>query len=602
MLAFLSRLPVLEKFIRYWVIFYRYTGASLLVYILISLLVTLVESVGISLFFPLLSGLQGGGNAPSSAVGAWVARAFSLAGIEYGLGPLLGLMVVVFLLKAAIQFGAGAYQSHIIARFLREITMLSYGSITSQDYRSFLSRNIGVLANMTVNETNRAMTALVKFAGLFPSMIAIGIFAFMACRIDLGLTVAALVFGFFVLLLTRYVAKVAKAYSYRNTEAFGRLNELVLQSFGAFKYLRSTAGMEPLRRQVGKTVDRLSSTQFALSTTANFSQVINEPVIMLFLVGMLWHQTMVEKNSLAQVVVLALFFFRLIKEVMLFQTCWHGFNATLGSIDFVSSVIRDAEASREIFSGRKFGGLERGVRFEGVSFSYGNRQVLHGVTLEVPRNAMVAVVGESGSGKSTFVDLLTGMLRPSEGTVLLDGRSLQELDLSSYRARMGYVTQEPALFNDTIANNISFWAEGDPIALRSRVEAAASAANCRAFIEELELGFDTVLGDRGVNLSGGQRQRVAIARELFKRPDLLILDEATSALDSETELEVQKSIEGLRGQVTTVVIAHRLSTIRRADLIYVFSEGRVAEVGTFDELHGKAGSLFRKICELQGLR
>jgi ABC-type multidrug transport system fused ATPase/permease subunit len=601
MIELISRLPVLEKFIRYWRVFRQYTGARLWAYIFISLTTTLIESVGIGLFFPLLGSLQGA-EGPRTAFEIKLAQLLEKFGIAFELQSLLVCILVVFFAKAALQFAAGVYQSHILSIFLTAITKRVFDAVAAQEYKHFLTRNIGVLTNVVVNETNRAMVAFMKFATLFPSMISISIFGALAFVIDWQITVAALFFGFGVLLLTRLVARRARGYSYQITESTGFLNELVLQSFGAFKYLRSTFGMRPLQVQVERTTERVARTQFLLSATSSFSQALNEPVVILFLVAVVWQQTIMAQNPLAQVVVLALAFFRLIKEVMVFQSCWHGFSATMGSIDMISAVIRDSELGKERFAGRAFTGISTRIRFENVSFSYGSREVLRDLSLEIPRNSMIAVVGESGSGKSTFVDILTGILKPASGRVLLDDTAYADLDLSTLRSRIGYVTQEPALFNDTIANNISFWDPADPVEVRRKVLVAAQAANCREFVEGLDLGFDTVLGDRGVNLSGGQRQRVAISRELYKSPELLILDEATSALDSENEAQIQKSIEALKGKLTTVVIAHRLSTIRNADRIFVFSQGRLVEEGQFANLYEKGDSFFRRYCDLQGLR
>lgn len=590
----------MEKFIRYGELFQEYTGYRLYLYIAISALVTLVESVGIGLFFPLINGLQENDQL-RSPLEKFLAETFLFFGLEYRLETILLAMIVVFLAKAVLQFGAGVYQSKIITWFLAEISKRTHRAISGQDYQHFLVRNIGTLVNVTVNETNRAMVALVKFATLFPSLIAISVFSVLAFRLDWRLTLGALLFGACVLGVTRYVSRLARVYSYRNTEIFGVLSGLVLQSFGSFKYLKSTMGMGALRKQIDRMIDRLCHTQLMLSISSHFSQAINEPVVVVFLVAMFWHQTIIEKQPLGQVVVLGLFFFRLIKEVMLFQASWHGFSTTLGSIDAVAGLVADAERFQETFRGTAFTKMENEICFENVSFSYGSRLVLKDISLAIKRNSMVAFVGESGSGKSTLVDLITGLLKPTAGKILADGVRYSDLDLSSFRERVGFVTQEPAIFNDTISNNISFWDHGDKSSIDSRVFAAAEAANCEDFISRLDLGFDTVLGDRGVNLSGGQRQRIAIARELYKKPDLLILDEATSALDGEAELEIQKSIEKLKGKLTTLVIAHRLSTIRNADLIFVFSDGNLVEEGTFEELYMQKNSFFRRFCELQGL-
>ncbi|MGZ3686122.1 MAG: ATP-binding cassette domain-containing protein, partial [Bdellovibrionota bacterium] len=481
MFNFLSRLPVLEKFIRFWRIFRRDTGRNLWGYILISFLVTLTESVGIGLFFPLMNSLQNTGG-PKSEVELWVDRGLALFGLSYNLQTILLCLVGVFFVKALIQLVASTFQSHVVADYLRTIATKIYVAICGQKYQSFLTRSIGSLGNATVNETNRASVALVKFATLFPSMITISVFSLLALRVDWALTLGVLGFGGGVLLIMRLLARFIRRVSLESTAEFNRLNELALQSFNSFKYLRATMGVAPLEKQVGATIQRLSRSQFLLSAAANLTQIINEPVAVLLLCAMFWHQTLIAHQPLSHVVVLAVVFYRLIKEVMIFQGSWHGFTATMGSIEFVSSVIDSAERGREPLEGKPFTGIREAIRLEDITFSYGDRNVLQNCSFSIPRNAMVALVGESGSGKSTIVDLITGILRPSSGRVLVDGVPLSEISLASYRARLGYVTQEPALFSDSIANNISFWDEGDPALVRKKVEAAAEEANCSEFI------------------------------------------------------------------------------------------------------------------------
>jgi len=167
---------------------------------------------------------------------------------------------------------------------------------------------------------------------------------------------------------------------------------------------------------------------------------------------------------------------------------------------------------------------------------------------------------------------------------------------------IGYVTQEPVIFNDTIANNISFWeCDSQEDICKRRIKDAVDLSSGERFINETEKGYDTIIGDKGVKLSGGQRQRIAIARELFKEPEIMIFDEATSALDTDSEQLIQQSINSLKGERTVVIIAHRLSTVRNCDYIYVFNEGRIVDEGSFDELYNDKDSIFSKMCQMQNL-
>ncbi|HSG27897.1 MAG TPA: ATP-binding cassette domain-containing protein, partial [Candidatus Krumholzibacterium sp.] len=258
--------------------------------------------------------------------------------------------------------------------------------------------------------------------------------------------------------------------------------------------------------------------------------------------------------------------------------------------------ILDIAAEGEISGSINIDGIRERIVYEDVSFSYENGpEVLSHIDLEIRKGEVIALVGPSGAGKSTLADLLPRFYNPVSGRISIDGTDIQSLSISSLRALMGIVTQETILFNDTVFNNIAYGlTDFDP----ARVEAAASAANAHNFITEMPEGYDTVIGDRGVQLSGGQRQRLAIARALLKNPQILILDEATSSLDVESEALVQEAIERLVKGRTTLVIAHRLSTIKSADRIVVVEDGRIIQTGTHEELIGEEGT-YRKLYHLQ---
>ena len=238
------------------------------------------------------------------------------------------------------------------------------------------------------------------------------------------------------------------------------------------------------------------------------------------------------------------------------------------------------------------------LRFEDLGFTYSgsSRPAIERIDLAINPGETVALVGQSGSGKSTLVSLLPRFYDPTRGRILLDGHDLRDLKLASLRGNIAMVSQDVALFNDTVAANIAYGSMSG--ATREQVEAAAKAAHATEYIREMPQGFETMIGENGVKLSGGQRQRLAIARALLKDAPVLILDEATSALDSESERYVQEALKTLMQGRTTIVIAHRLSTVEHADRIVVMSRGLVAEVGTHAELLARDG-LYAKLYRIQ---
>jgi len=241
--------------------------------------------------------------------------------------------------------------------------------------------------------------------------------------------------------------------------------------------------------------------------------------------------------------------------------------------------------------------FRRSINIENVAFHYTEGDlVLADITLSIRKGEVIAIVGPSGSGKSTLVDLVPRFYDPTSGAITIDGVDLRDLRLKSLREKIGIVTQETILFNDTVRNNIAYGLEDCPL---ERVIAAAKAANAHTFISEMPRGYESVIGERGVKISGGERQRLALARAILKNPPILILDEATSALDTESEILVQEAIERLMAGRTSIVIAHRLSTVQHADRIFVLEAGRIVEVGKHDELLRNTTGLYRKLYELQ---
>ncbi|MCA1761098.1 MAG: ATP-binding cassette domain-containing protein, partial [Bacteroidales bacterium] len=289
------------------------------------------------------------------------------------------------------------------------------------------------------------------------------------------------------------------------------------------------------------------------------------------------------------------FFYNIINPAKAFSTALYSVEKGLASMERIDKILNTGETIIEKPNAVAISDFQSKIVYNDVSFAYNATPVLKAISIEIEKGKTVAFVGRSGSGKTTLVDLLPRFYEVTGGRITIDGTDLRDLKLKDLRNLIGYVNQEPILFNDSFFNNIAF---GMDNVTEEQVVNAARIANAHEFIMATENGYQTTIGDRGDKLSGGQKQRLSIARAVMKNPPILILDEATSSLDTESERLVQDALVNLMKNRTSLVIAHRLSTIKNADMIYVLHKGQIEEKGTHDELLAAEGR-YRKLHKLQ---
>ncbi|MFN0253036.1 MAG: ABC transporter ATP-binding protein [Kofleriaceae bacterium] len=589
-----ERLPTL--FLRYFQEYWRLAGARMLVLVGLTLVMAYAEGIGIALFFPLFSS---DANMASAGFAGQIAGIFDSLGLAFEPVNVLPLIILLFVVKGALQFVTFRYQYSLTRFVTAKLRRRTLAALEAADYQKVSSKNAGFYSNLISNEVNRSANGFLYFVRSLSPALSGGMLFVMVWFLDWRLSLACVLMGLLMIGLTRISGMVIRRHSHSVTKETTALSGLLVQMVHAFKYLRATGAYKRFESRVWGTSERLLDADLRSATASSLLNSMSQPIMVIFLGGILYYQAVIKGGDLAPLFVLLIYFLRVMNEVFALQSSWQGFCGYLGSIELVRETTQEIEASAEKSGTEKFEQLDDAIVFDHVSFSYATgRVVLDDVSLRIAKHTTVAFVGESGAGKSTLVDLATGTLKATSGTVAIDGTSITDLDLSTLRDRVGYVPQDAVLFDDTVAQNIALWSD---VHSSEDIRSAAESASCLDFIERMPKGFETEVGDRGVKLSGGQRQRLAIARELVRDPDILVLDEATSALDTESEVAIQKSIDQLKGRMTIMIIAHRLSTIRGCDRVYVISNGKIVEDGGFEELASRPGGRFRRMCELQEL-
>lgn len=537
----------------------------------------LTQGVGLLLLIPLLH-LAGVGD--TSAPG-WAQGAFEAARVPLTLPS----MLVLYVLLVGATAGLTAYSNVLLTRyrltFVDDLRSRLYAAIAGARWRHLLSlRQSDLLSVLTVNVNlvSQGVLAVLTVA----STIVVGLVQVaVAVRISPIVTALATATGIvLVVLVSPLVGR-----SRRLGRELVANNRDVLGSVTGFLDGLQLAKAHGLEAGHVTTFDhairRSRQSQVEFSRTSEMARAAQLVVTALVLAVLVYVAIQRLHLPLAGLLVVAFIFSRLVPQVTSAQQKVQQAAQSLPAFDELMDVIRSCEQATEpVEVAQRLLSIGTGVTLQDVSFAYPAAQdVLHGVSLDVIAHRTTALVGPSGAGKSTVATLVVGLLQPTRGRVLVDGRELA--DLRGWRASVGVVPQEPFLFHDTIRANL-LWARSD--ATDADMWDCLAEAAADGFVGAFPDGLDSIVGDRGHRLSGGERQRIALARALLRQPDLLVLDEATSSLDTENERAIHGAFETLHGRLTMLVIAHRLSTVRRADHIVVLDGGRVVETGTWEEL------------------
>lgn len=365
----------------------------------------------------------------------------------------------------------------------------------------------------------------------------------------------------------------------------------IVKAFNATKFIKNRFDQE--NKRYTKILRSMAKRQQAASPVSETLAVTMISCIVLY-GGYLILNHRSDLNG-AQFIAYIGIFSQLMRPAKSISDSFGNIHAGIAAGERVLALIDEKPAIVDVPNAQPLPEFQQAIEFKNVSFAYGERVVLDGIDITIPKGKTVALVGPSGGGKSTLIDLIPKFIVPKSGQILFDGVDIQIANTESLRAQLGIVNQESILFNDSIFNNIAF---GKTDATKEQVEAAAKIANAHNFIIETEKSYQTNIGDRGAKLSGGQRQRICIARAVLSNPPIMLLDEATSALDTESEKLVQDALNNLMKNRTSLIIAHRLSTIQNADVIIVLENGKVVQQGNHHELLAQDG-LYKRLINMQ---
>jgi ABC-type multidrug transport system fused ATPase/permease subunit len=517
--------------------------------------------------------------------------------------PLIGAVLTATTIQGVTSYALTQLLSKAAQRLIAELRRKIQVHIGRLPVAYYDSNKTGTLVSRIMNDVegvrNLIGTGLVEFAGgLMTAVIALVVL------LRLSPLLTGVAFGFiavFALAVQRQFKKmrpIARKRGKIYAEVTGRLTE----SLGGVRvvkgYHAESREAEVFAGGVRRLLDNILETLNAISLMGVSSSLLLGMVgaIVMYVGGT---QVLAGEMTLGGFVTFTAFLAFLVAPVSQVVQIGSQLTEAAAGLDRTREVLRERPEDTDPHRTITLGDIIGDVTFENVEFAYEpGKPVLHGVSFVSTPGTVTALVGSSGSGKSTIIGLISAFHTPQSGVVRVDGTDLSTVRLDSYRTQLGVVLQDTFLFDGTIRENVAF---ARPEATDEEVLAACRIARVDEFVEAMENGYDTIVGERGVKLSGGQRQRVSIARAILANPRILILDEATSSLDSESEALIQEGLSYLMRGRTTFVIAHRLSTIRRADQILVVEAGQIIERGTHSELYAARGRYFELYTKQQGL-
>ncbi|TMI73235.1 MAG: ABC transporter ATP-binding protein [Bacteroidetes bacterium] len=433
------------------------------------------------------------------------------------------------------------------------------------------------------------LTILVNFAVLF----------YISPKLTIAIIVCIPVIGFILGRISRALKKQSSDVAVKYGESVSVLDE----TLNGLRVIKAFNIEKVLKGRFESINDELLHARNKISRRRDMASPMSEFLGVLVFVGILWFGGQLilgHKIALAPSTFLAYLalFYNIITPVKTLSTSFSNMQKGSAAISRIEEILKTPVTVDDNPGGRIIHSFDDKIEFRNVTFAYDDAVILDNINLVIEKGKTIALVGSSGAGKSTLADLVPRFHDVTGGEVLIDGINIKDYSLHSVRSLMSIVTQEPILFNDSIANNIRLGKEN---ATEEEVVQAAKVANAHNFIAHKEMGYDSNIGDRGSKLSGGERQRLTIARALLKNPPILILDEATSSLDTESERLVQDAINHMMQNRTSIVIAHRLSTIRHANEIIVLQKGKIVERGNHEQLLQQNG-FYKKLVEMQEVR
>jgi len=531
----------------------------------------------------------------------YISQLIMAEGKTYALIAICIVFLISFFFRNLFRFLALFYMAKVRVGAVKEIRDSVYNKILLLPL-SFYSKNKkgDIMARVTtdVQEVEYSIMSYLEMLIKEPItlILFIGTLFVLSPQLTLFVLIILPIAGYIIGLISKNLRKDSKVGQAR----YAGLLAVIEETIGGLRIIKAFTAIGFSNDRFKELNNNYSKILLKIYRTRDLSSPVSEFLSSIVIIVVLWFGGRLVLSDSASIgaadfITYIAIFSQIIPPAKALTTGFYNIQKGIASAERIFEIMDAEEEIIEKPNAQPVHSFERNIEYRNLSFKYQTEFVLQDISCTINKGKIIALVGPSGGGKSTFVDMLPRFYDAVKGEILLDGINIKDYKIDDIRNLMGFVTQEPILFNDSVFNNIAF---GKEDAHEEDVITAAKVANAHEFIENMDEGYQTNIGDRGTKLSGGQRQRLSIARAVLRNPPILILDEATSSLDTESERVVQDALAKVMSNRTSLVIAHRLSTIVNADEIFVLDKGRIVEKGTHKELL-EIGGLYKKLSDLQ---
>lgn len=560
----------------------------------------LLEGVGINAVIPLFSFIVKDTNAELDTISRFIQNTFNFLHIPYQLKFILILIAVLFIGKAIMVFLTNYLTDRIRTNYVRDVREKLFSKTLNASWPYLSKQKIGYLEKVLINDIGVHSSLLSYMSSSVILITNTLIYIFIAFNISAQITLITIAVGGIFFLIFKPMTYRIRVLSHKSAEVLKQVANYINESMIGMKTIKAMALENKVVIRGRKFFEDLRSIEIQTSVMASITYVTAQPLSIFLILGLFAFSYKTTDFNFASFAVIIYAINKIFSYIQDGQTRLQNISGVYPYLTSAFNYDDWADQHKESNEGLTEFTFKKQLSFNKVSFSYDNKhQTLKDISFKIDKGSSIGIIGPSGSGKTTLVDLILHLIKPTEGKILVDDLSISDINRNTWKNKIGYVSQEIFLLNDTIENNIKFF---NPEISDETMIMAAKMANIYDFIQEKPLGFKTIAGERGTELSGGQRQRIALARVLARKPEILILDEATSALDNESEMIVQDAIRNLKGDTTIIIIAHRYNSIMDTDNLLVLEKGQIIESGSTKTLLDNPASYFHQAVKTQNAK